>query len=160
MAGMGPAPKPAHLRRRRNAPAHGNGTVIPRLRKGPVPKMPRHYVVDGNELVFSPDARDAWKRWWRDGVATTWAEADWPALTRAIRLYDEWTGGSTRRGLDSELRLTLEGLGLSPKGRLQLRLRYAEPGEESAPKSPGTVTPIKAARSARARIDDDVDDPR
>ena len=156
MAGMGPAPKPASQRRRRNAPTH-QGVTLPTTRAGAVPKMPAPQSILGADgkiikVPYCQDAKEAWKRWWRDGVATQWSDADFTALTRAIRLFNEWAMGGRRQGLDSELRLTLDGLGLTPKGRLQLRWRYADDGELDAP---GTVTSIRAARSARARADDD-----
>ena len=150
MAGMGPAPKPDHLRRRRNAPTI-SGTVLPaRGRTGPTPKLGDHPAGE----KWLKIARDTWREWWHSPPATQWSTAaDRVAVYRAIVLFDEWARGSTRRGLEAELRLSMDGLGLTPKGRQQLRWTIADV-DDSAPAHLASVTAIDSARGRS------LDDPR
>jgi hypothetical protein len=143
MPGMGPAPKPADQRRRRNA-------TVPMLqlpaggRKGPTPKWPLSDQVglDG-ELVAKLRAREKeiWRRVWRTPAAAAWERLGWyDVVARYVRLLVH-AESSTRSEVLSEVRQLEDRLGLNPLA--MLRLRWEVAADE--------VAEWRADRPARAR---------
>lgn len=116
MAGRGQAPKLASERRRRNTPARGEWVDLPPLSE---PVLP---VADH---TWSATAKALWAAWREDPVSQTWGPADIAALRELARLYDDLGA--------NEQRLRMDGFGLTPKGRRDLRLRL--PSEQDLPEA-------------------------
>lgn len=122
MAGRGPTPKDRAIRQRTNRPVRGEWITLPDgTYRGPRPTLPR---LKGGLLAST---KEAWEAWWSSPMAHAWGRAQWPKLVRAIALADEVTRRQNRRemaGLSSllaELRQLEDSLGLSEKGRRDLR---------------------------------------
>ena len=119
----GPAPKPN--RRRRNVPARGEWQPAPDAtgwQHGEIPRPP-----SGLE-----DASiEAWDTWFKAWFASYWTPDDLPGLRQLIRLYDQVERNEFQRA--AELRMEMDGYGITPRG--QLVLRWTRPTGEEAPKS-------------------------
>ena len=120
MAGHGPAPKDASERRNRSVKGRGEWIDLPAENTNPAPPMPAP-VPDGGWL---PGTKQAWASWWRDPVSLLWGPADVEALRQLAYLTHEFDAGNVR--VAPEMRLRLDGLGLTQKGRRDLRWRVAE----------------------------------
>lgn len=137
MAGRGPAPKDPAQRVGHLVPKRGEWQDLPKARKGPIPKLSER------KSGWSARTRAAWKAWWRDPAATQWTPADVDSVLRLAELFD----------LDepkylNEIRLRMDGLGLTQKGKRDLRWRVAV--EEPAARESRTSAP-----RARLRLVDD-----
>ena len=83
MAGRGPAPKPAHLRQRRNrkaGSAHLEAATV-----SAVPELPN---PDGR--VWHSLTLRAWEHAWASPMATQWLETDVDALGRLALFWDDF----------------------------------------------------------------------
>lgn len=109
MAGRGPAAKPADQRRRRNVPARGEWVDVPPLGK---PVLP---VADKR---WSPRVKRLWEAWRADPVSGVWSVSDRAAAWELAEQFVELAA--------NEQRLRMDGLGLTPKGRRDLRYRYGD----------------------------------
>jgi hypothetical protein len=119
MAGRGPAPTGHAVRR--NAPARGEWTDIPQrnAKRAPaMPSKPREGWAAGTKL--------AWKAWWEDGASVAWGPADVEAVRQLAYLHHDVEMMADTRGKSSllgELRQRMDGLGLTLRGKRDLRLR-------------------------------------
>ena len=119
----GPAPKQPSQRRRRNAPAGGEWIELPSTVEKPIlPPLPRR-----SKGRWSARTRQTWDAWRRDPATAQYGPADVHYALDTIRLQEECARG--RHSLAGEIRLRMDGLGLTPKGKRNLRWRVAEPGE-------------------------------
>lgn len=134
MAGNGPAPKLPEQRRNRVAPSRGEWVDIAR-REAPVPPLP-----DGE---WHPRAARSWALWWTDPAASQWTDAQEGEVVELLALTDEFWNGNTTRA--NEMRLRADGLGLTQKGKRDLRWRVV--GDE-----PVATAPPKPAAARRARL--------
>jgi hypothetical protein len=125
MAGRGPAPKPQAQRRNRAKPARGEWVDLEPLDK------PVLGAADGS---WSPRVRRLWVAWREDPVSGSWSRADVAAVFELADQFEELA--------PNEQRLRMDGLGLTPKGKRDLRLRYAESADVVAP-ALAVVKPIK-----------------
>lgn len=141
MAGRGFAPKDPAQRRNTAKPARGEWMDVPAFHDGPVPKMPARRRGEG---VWPKSVQRAWTAWWQDGASTLWSSADVDAVIVCARLLEAIEAGELKYA--AELRLRMDGLGLSPKGKRDLRLRvvHETPVLES-------VAPVEALDDRRAR---------
>jgi hypothetical protein len=120
----GPAPKPAHQRRRRTAPAGGEWVELPAELDAPIlPPLPRR-----KEGKWSPRTRDTWEAWRRDPATSQYTAADVRYALDTVYLI-EHANRSSQASLHAEIRLRLDGLGLTAKGKRNLRWRVSPPGE-------------------------------
>lgn len=117
MAGRGPAPKEPDQRRRSNAPSRGEWVDIPLERAGKIPSLGRR--PSGGAWLASTKA--AWEAWWADGASSTWGRAEQSSVRQLAFLFDEVERGALKYA--AEVRLRMDGLGLTPKGKRDLRLR-------------------------------------
>ena len=136
MAGQGFAPKLPDQRRNKAAPMRGEWVDISR-RVGEVPPLP--------EGEWHPRAARSWALWWTDPAASQWTEAQEGEVVELLALTDEFWRGSTVRA--NEMRLRADGLGLTQKGKRDLRWRVVE-AEVDAPAPPKPA----AARRARLKV--------
>jgi hypothetical protein len=143
MAGMGPAPKDPAQRRRRNAPARGEWVHLKPLAKPVLPTLPKRGQYEG---PWSARTRDAWAAWRQDPVTGTYSSADIAAAVELAWLFEAAVHGKEKT---SEVRLRMDGLGLTPKGKRDLRLRLLSENDE-----PAEVIPLKTAALRRLRAVD------
>lgn len=120
MAGRGPAPKTN--RRRQNEPERGEYTPAAGVgwQHGEIPDPP-----DG----LLEASRVAWATWMSAWWAAHWSPEDLPGLRQVIRLYDQVERGEFQRS--SELRLSMDTYGISPKG--QQDRRWVRPKPDDVP---------------------------
>lgn len=121
MAGRGPAPKTSR-RNKADVPIRGEWQPVPGIgwQHGPVPKPP-------NGLLKA--SRDAWSVWMGSWFAAHWTPEDLPGLETVILLFDQVRRGEYPRV--SELRLHMDGYGITPKG--QQDRRWSPPKPEDRP---------------------------
>lgn len=122
MAGQGRTPKddrrnrtPLRLGEVRTASANG-------WQYGAIPTPPEG---------LSKAAVEAWNTWFAAWFAAFWSPADLPGLRHLVRLYDRVEMGDFTRA--TELRLSMDGYGVSPKGQQHLRWRAPSPAPEPPP---------------------------
>lgn len=117
MAGRGKEPKNPEERRRRNVPTRGEWVDLPKSNpeKPPAPANDWH-----------PHTKTAWNSWWADPASLMWGPADQDTVRELARLHDRMESMEGTRGLSSmasEVRQRKDGLGLSEKGKRDLRWR-------------------------------------
>lgn len=120
----GPAPKPEHLRQRRNKSA--SKALLP---------AEAEPIVDKPRLPTCPNG-DGWhnmaKRWWADVWSSPmryeFLGGDLPALFRLVALVDKfWRSGSLNYA--KEIRLLEREFGLTPLARRRLEWQVAQTEE-------------------------------
>jgi len=129
MAGSGRAPKDPAARRTRHAPRRGEWQPTPSegWQHGRIPDPPEG---------LSPAAVDAWNTWLRAWWAAHWGPGDVPTLHVVIGLFDSVARRKASTATYSELRLWLDNIGVSPKGRQDRR--WVRPESASALKRVST----------------------
>jgi hypothetical protein len=130
MAGMGPPPKPAHLRQRTNKKAGMAQISAPEQAK--VPPIPNPDKRDWHALTLT-----SWKHAWKSPMASQWIQTDIDALGRLALLWDAFYKQPDAKVM-AEIRLQEQRFGLSPldRSRLQWEIRRAEEGEKRQPAQP------------------------
>ncbi len=127
MAGRGPAPKPEHLRQRKNRKV-GRAQLVTMLppSSGAVPVIPNPDGRQWHDLTVS-----SWQNAWASPMASQWIETDWDALGRLALLWDEFYKKPEANGL-KEIRLQSALFGLSPldRSRLQWEVNRADVAEK------------------------------
>jgi len=123
MAGRGAAPRDRGNRRRYNQPARGEWVDLKPLKK---PILPRY-------LKGMTVSRSMWQAWREDPVTGQYGPADIATLIELGMVYAKLK--------DNEQRLRMDGLGLTPKGKRDLRWRTPAEQDQLA-----EVTPIKRLR--------------
>lgn len=125
MAGTGPAP--AETRRRKNTPARGDWVDLYPLTKCCLPDLPP--FTDGEGEDWRGATKLTWKAWQKDPVTQMWSESDIAYALDTILLHNEMTAKTA-----NEVRLRMDGLGLTPKGKRDHRWRIvtAEDIEDAA----------------------------
>lgn len=125
MAGMGPAPKPAGKRARRNADAIPQ-TVL-RWERAEPPELPTFEVeVDGElrEFTWPARTREWWQAWIDSPQAEHFGSSDWQYLLDTALIHARhWSGDKTAA---AELRLRVAEFGATPSARARLRMVFAE----------------------------------
>lgn len=120
MAGRGPAPKTS--RQRHGAPARGDWVKLEPLA---APVLPELADLPAPELGWQLPTLMLWEAWRADPVTQTWNASDLAYAVDTILLHA--IAGMTK---PNEVRLRMESLGLTPKGRRDLRLLLPD---EAAP---------------------------
>jgi hypothetical protein len=139
MAGNGPAPKDKSQRRRANEPARGEWVDLLPLEEPVLPPLPER----AGDEDWSPMTVATWEAWRCDPVTAQYTPADIAYALDTIRLYDAMTPSSA-----NEVRLRMDGLGLTPKGKKDLRWRVVEPADD-APRRRGAS---RSGVDRRARL--------
>lgn len=135
MAGHGPAPKDPAQRRNHHAPQRGEWVDLPPLDAPMLPELP------DREDGWFESTREMWEAWQSDPVTSQWSPADVAFALQTIRLIDH------PKAPPNEVRLRMDTLGLTPKGKRDLRWRIVEPMAAA----PARKRPA-AASGRRARL--------
>lgn len=150
MAGIGPPPKPAHLRQRTNKKA--GASVIPITASGAsdAPEIPNPDGREWHRLTIA-----AWEHAWASPMASQWLETDIDALGRLALLWDALYNGSILAM--AEIRLQEQRFGLSPldRSRLQWEVAKGSAAEQQqerrqmSPKRTGTNDPRRGLMAVK-----------
>jgi hypothetical protein len=120
MAGHGPAP--STNRRRRNAPTRGEWVDLAPLADPVLPELPE-------EHPFPAASVEMYEGWRADPVTALWTSSDRAFAFDTLRLH-----ASNPAAHASEIRLRMDSLGLTQKGKRDNRWRVVEaPADEAAP---------------------------
>ena len=134
MPGTGPAP--SEKRRRTNEPARGDWVELGPLEKSVLPDLPRRAKGEG---AWPAMTRLAWESWRQDPVTSQYSISDIAYALDTIRLHAVMTPSTA-----GEVRLRMDALGLTPKGKRDNRWRITtDPPEPEKPK--------RSSRSGRRR---------
>lgn len=137
MAGRGPAPK--KTRQRRNQPAHGEYVRLEPLVE---PVIPPLEFFDAEREWPTPTVY-LWNAWRHDPVTQTWNASDIALAVDTIFLHAE--DPVTKA---SEIRIRIDNLALSPKGRRDARLLLPE--DEAPDEAPvAEPTPLRVLPEAK-----------
>lgn len=115
--------------------------TIPARHDGPVPKLPTRARGAG---AWAAGTQRAWAGWWRDGASLHWTSADHESVVMLAFLVQAVWEGELKHA--AEVRIRMDGLGLTPKGKRDLRLRVADSEPVIAP-----VAPVAELEDRRAR---------
>lgn len=137
----GPLPKPAAMRRRRNA-SPGAARLPATGREGKVPTLGKGY---------HPAARRWWRTVWSSPMATVYVDADVPALQRGALIVSLIAGGNGSATLMAELRHIEDRFGLSPAARRKLQWEIDQAGG-AAEEPPAASSERRADLEARLRL--------
>ena len=124
MAGRGRAPQ--ENRRRRNVPMRGEWVDLEPLEQPVLFELP--------EGEWRPATVATWEAWRNDPVTAQWSPADIGFAFDTICLHNTMNASGA-----SEVRLRMDSLGLTPKGKRDLRWRLpkAEPEVAEVKPMPG-----------------------
>ena len=132
MAGIGPAPKPADRRARRNKDTIAS-RVIELATVDPEHDLPGDLLPDGEE--WHTATLRWWKRWCESPLADNLPEVDWSELEACAVLHHEFMRKRSFT-LGSELRLRMAKWGATPEDRARLRITIAEADVKDPGNSP------------------------
>lgn len=138
MAGRGPAPKDPAQRRRRNEPTRGEWVDLPALTEPVLPKLPTFYR---NRAKFSQRMKSAWDAWRQDPATTQFGPAEIAAALELAYLMEAMIRGDEKA---AEIRLRMDGLGLTAKGKRDLRWRVVSEATEAAKGPMAEVRELRA----------------
>lgn len=145
MAGNGPAPKDRAARRNHHEPARGEWINLRPLEKPVLPALPKRAKGEG---PWPAATKAAWAAWRQDPVTSQYSVSDIAYAIDTIRLHAEMTPSTA-----NEVRLRMDALGLTPKGKRDNRWRIVA-DEDEAPRA-DEQRPTSAPRRAdkrRARL--------
>jgi hypothetical protein len=126
--GRGRTPKDPAQRINTNALRRGEIQVAESVgwQHGPRPAPPAGML---------PASEEAWNIWMGAWFASFWTPADVPGLRVLVRLYDEVLRGRFQRA--GELRLWMDGYGITPKGQQDRRWRPPVEGDTAPSRARG-----------------------
>ncbi len=142
MAGNGPAP--ADQRRRSPAPARGEWVGLDPLDAPVLPDLPE---IEGG---WRAGTAATWEAWREDPVTGQYSPADIAYALDTILLHNAMTPTSA-----NEVRLRMDALGLTPKGKRDLRwyIKGDDDGDsEVKPKGKGRKKSKKSERRGRLSV--------
>jgi hypothetical protein len=130
MAGRGPVPKDPAARRNRTPSARGEWVDLPPLERPVLPELAPSASARGRR--WSPRTVAAWNAWRQDPATGQFGPAEIAAAVELAYVMEAHVRGEEKA---AEVRLRMDGLGLTPKGKRDLRWRVAEkPAEPERPK--------------------------
>jgi len=144
MAGRGRAPKDPSKRRNRAVPQRGEWVDLKPLEKAVLPELPATLQDD---KPWPEETKEAWRMWRRDAVTSRYSDSDIAFALDTIRVHARMPTTA------AEVRMRMDILGLSPKGKRDNRWRVAEDRDDkpeaNAPEVPADDE-IARRRAARA----------
>lgn len=114
--------------------------ILPALSDLPKPEPHK----ETGRRVWCARTKAAWSRWRDDPATRQFGPAEIQGAIDALFLYEEMVCGSTK--LAPEVRLRLDGLGLTAKGKRDLRWKVPAPGEVVE------LKPTSSAHGGRRRL--------
>lgn len=150
MAGRGPAPKPPGQRRNRSAPQRGEWVDLPPLKRAVLPPLRRR---GKHEQPWQPRTRAMWEAWRRSAVTAMYGPDEIATAQHLAEVYDAYVLDGTGR-MASEIRLLMDGLGLTPKGKRDLRWRVVEDDGKAAKPGRDELEAVRERRASRVRAVD------
>jgi hypothetical protein len=132
-------PKDPSQRRRRNEPERGEI-------KHATDRGWQHGAVPAAPPKLLKASVEAWNVWFGAWFAFFWTPEDVPGLRHLVRLYDQVERGEFHRA--GELRLEMDGYGITPKG--QQDRRWRPPKDAVEPAVSATVSHLKVVDHAVA----------
>jgi hypothetical protein len=85
-------------------------------------------LCDLESHPWTPEARAVWESWRTNPATTLWLESDTYYALDTLRMLD-LNLREPRSSVAGEVRLRMDGLGLTAKGKRNLRWRMADPAE-------------------------------
>jgi hypothetical protein len=143
MAGMGPAPKPAHLRQRTNKKAGIATITAPES-----PKVPE--IPNPDARVWHPLTLKGWKHAWESAMSSQWLPTDVDGLGRLALMWDEFYKRPASQVL-AEIRLQEQRFGLSPLDRSRLQWEVSR-AEEAGKKKQAPVPEVRRGPDPRSAL--------
>lgn len=145
---MAAGPAPAQQRRRRNEPLRGEWQDLDlNPRKAAMPPLPGRKRGTG---PWPARTRRSWEAWRWDPSAQLWTKADKDYALETIYLVAE-DHARMDAGMapthSSEIRLRLDALGLTPKGKRDLRYRLPAAGQQQVQEQPSKPTSASKRRA-------------
>lgn len=125
MAGRGPAPKAPDDRARSNTPERGDWVSLPPLERPVLPALPKRSRGEG---VWSPRTKRIWSAWRADWVTGSYGPAEVAMAVELAYVYEDAVRESKPTRW-AEVRQWMDRLGLTMKGKRDLRLRLVEAAE-------------------------------
>lgn len=147
MAG-GNGPAPAENRRRRNEPARGDWVDLEPLAKPVLPTLPKNSPFkddDGKPIPWPARTKAVWKAWRADPVTSQYSPSDVEYALDAIALHAKSPGSN-------EIRLRMDALGLTPKGKRDLRWRVPDQAVAGPSRKPSARRKRDHDRRARLSV--------
>ena len=145
MAGQGPAPKDPGVRRNRHDPRRGEWIDLPALDEPILPDLPRRAKGAG---AWSARTKAMWSGWRQDRATTQYGPGTIALAIQLAYLFEDYVRGNEKF---SEVRLVMDGLGLTEKGKRDLRWRVPRDEEQStAPRR--RVSSVTSDQRARLSV--------
>lgn len=137
MAGRGPAPSAS--RQRRNVPQRGDWVKLEPLASPVLPELGELGPAPGDpDLGWPFSTRTLWEAWRADPVTATWNGSDLAFCIDTILLH-----AVSAVSKSNEVRLRMESLGLTPKGRRDLRFLLPDEDAAQASEKLAKVVPLR-----------------
>ena len=144
MAGRGPAPKPAHLRQRKNKKAGAAQLTAPEEPK----KIKAPTLPNPDKRKFHRLTRAWWRRVWQSPMASEYLPTDEDGLARLALLVDDYYNEPSTK-LAAEIRLQEARFGLSPVDRSRLQWEVQKGEEAERKRRPPQVQYEPSAKDPR-----------
>lgn len=142
MAGVGPAPKAANRRARRNKDE--TPTTILRFEEADQPDLP-------DSVPWPDETVQWWKLWGQSPQAEHFGSTDWEFLKDTALLHAQLWGNGDMTVL-AELRIRVAKFGATMEDRARLRMQFAEADEADA-RRPGGVPSARERRGDLKVVD-------
>ena len=127
MAGIGPLPKDADRRARRNSGPRLRIITAKPVAQPELPDFDVEITVDGQVLSqrfgWPTRTREWWRMWADSPLSAEFTSTDWSELLDTARLHAQFWNGDTK--VAGELRLRAAKFGATPEDRARLRIQFA-----------------------------------
>lgn len=130
MAGVGPAPKDANKRARRNKDPIA--TTVLAFVPGEQPFLPADHE-------WHPQTIEWWKLWRESSLSNTFTALDWQFLLDTAVLHTRFWLGDMKAA--PEYRLRVAKFGMTPEDRARLRIVFADAEEKESRQRPTSSQP-------------------
>jgi hypothetical protein len=146
----GPDPKPPEQRRRRNKPERGEWVELPAVnpKRRVLPALPKRRPSEEDPRgKWHARTRAAWKAWRDDPATTQYGPAEVASAIELAWIHD--TSVRENERLASEVRAREDRLGLSSKGKRDLRWRAPTEtvAQEEPPDDGEQLAPVRRLRA-------------
>lgn len=153
MAGVGPPPKTASNRARRNSdPVPLKVVEASPVAQPPLPDFDVQVAVDGEiisqQFEWPARTREWWRMWAESPLSADFTETDWDFLIDTARIHASYWSGDLK--VANELRLRVAKFGATPEDRARLRITFAQ-ADEADPSNSTRQSSRERARGRRTK---------